>query len=95
MIYGHEKVRPSIHMPRWASRITLEIVSVRVERLEDISEEDAEAEGIVFDPPVAVDKMGLCSLYRIAYRALWETINGPGSWDANPWVWVVEFRSVT
>lgn len=77
-------VVPSIHMPRWASRILLEIVSVRVERLQDIGEEDALAEGMfgcTFGP---VD----------GYRHLWETLNGPGSWSANPWVWVVEFRRV-
>jgi hypothetical protein len=78
--------KPSIHMPRWASRITLEIVSVRVERLQDISEGDAIAEGVGGDvtvtPCFSVDR----------YRELWESINGPGSWEANPWVWVVEFK---
>jgi hypothetical protein len=79
--------RPSIHMPRAASRITLEITAVRVERLQDISEADAFAEGIPGN-----------LLHRAqgwaprAYRLLWEQINGAGSWDANPWVWVVEFR---
>lgn len=80
--------RPSIHMPRWASRITLEVTNVRVERLQDISEADAEAEGA--DPiktkvPTARD----------AYRYLWDDINGAGGWDANPWVWVVSFRRIT
>ncbi|MHB0973915.1 MAG: ASCH domain-containing protein [Thiobacillus sp.] len=84
---------PSIHMPRVASRITLEIVSVRVERLQDISESDALAEGVSPD-------MGLCwqsgdDTPRGMYGELWESINGPGSWDANPWVWVVEFKRVT
>ena len=74
--------RPSIHMPRWASRITLEITSVLVERLKDISEADAMAEGVYTDPA--------CPAYD-AYAKLWESINGPGSWDANPWVWVLEF----
>jgi hypothetical protein len=69
--------RPSIFMPRWASRITLEITGVRVERLQQISDADALAEG--------------CSLASV-YARLWESIHGPGSWDANPWVWVVEFR---
>lgn len=74
----------SIHMPRWASRITLEVVSVRVERLQEISEADAKAEGVtVYDG-------GVC--YRDGYAALWDQINGPGSWSANPWVWVVEFK---
>lgn len=75
--------RPSIHMPRWASRITLEITGVRVERLQDISEADAQAEGAYTDPA--------CPAYD-TYRDVWEQINGPGSWAANPWVWVVEFR---
>lgn len=77
--------RPSIHMPRWASRITLEITDVRVERLQEISASDALAEGVTHstlnDP-------------RVEYRWLWESIYGTGSWDANPWVWVVEFRRV-
>lgn len=82
--------KPSIHMPRWASRILLEIVSVRVERLQDISEADALAEGVSPD-------MGLCwqsgdDTPRGMFGELWESINGPGSWDANPWVWVVEFK---
>lgn len=81
--------RPSIHMPRWASRILLEIVAVRVERLQDISETDAEAEGIQEIVDAGVDHDGTP---RGAYRALWEQINGAGSWAANPWVWVVEFK---
>jgi hypothetical protein len=106
------KWRPSIFMPRWASRITLEIVSVRVERLQDITEEDAKAEGCTparwFVPAgkpegesrnlAAVGSVwnetweALC--YRNAYATLWEKINGAGSWDANPWVWVIEFKKV-
>ena len=79
---------PSIHMPRWASRITLEIVSVRVERLNAISVSDAIAEGYdgsVDDPIDPSVKW---------YAQLWESINGSGSWAANPWVWVVEFKRV-
>jgi hypothetical protein len=80
------KWKPSIHMPRWASRITLEITAVRVERLGDISRGDAMAEG--------------CPHSNLAYgqnpcdwfHELWESINGPESWAANPWVWVIEFR---
>jgi hypothetical protein len=87
--------RPSIFMPRWASRIELEIIGVRVERLQDISEEDAWAEGVQ-------DLMGketpwkghLAPVSVHAYAALWEQINGAGCWAANPWVWVVEFRRV-
>lgn len=76
--------RPSIFMPRWASRITLEIVAVRVERLQDISNEDCFAEGL----PADSEKGN-----RTWYGDLWETINGKGSWDLNPWVWVVEFKT--
>jgi hypothetical protein len=78
--------RPSIHMPRWASRIQLEIVSVRVERLQDISYEDARAEG--------VSPLVWAGILINGYKALWEGINGAGSWDANPYVWVVEFKTV-
>lgn len=84
------KPKPSIHMPRWASRITLEIVSVRVERLQDISESDALAEGGDYRklPSNGLDP----AKARTWYRGMWETINGPGSWSANPWVWVIEFK---
>ncbi|MFN9031564.1 MAG: hypothetical protein ACK5XM_15445 [Betaproteobacteria bacterium] len=83
--------RPSMFMPRWASRITLEITGVRVERLQDISEADAKAEGCSKPTPVCEDDD--CS-YRADYERLWESINGPGSWAANPWVWVLEFKQV-
>ena len=85
--------KPSIHMPRTASRITLPIVSVRVERLQSISEEDAKAEGAAmdYDGPYSFSQ---AFNYRGGYRTLWESINGPGSWDANPWVWVIEFKRV-
>ena len=92
--------RPSIHMPRWASRITLEITGVRVERLQDISEADAIAEGIERDVQPG-DPAPLWRNYSTgnttispvySYETLWQSINGPGSWDASPWVWVVEFR---
>jgi hypothetical protein len=77
--------RPSIHMPRWASRITLRVTKVRVERLQEISEADALAEGVLLE---------FYDDSRDAYADLWEHINGPGSWDANPWVWVVGFEYV-
>lgn len=81
--------KPSIHMPRWSSRITLEIISVRVERLHDITRGDCMAEGCPF-PNLAkkTDPKGW-------YSALWTSINGADSWDANPWVWVIEFKKVT
>lgn len=87
---------PSIHMPRWASRITLEVTGVRVERLQDISEADARAEGVTIEEQHTT---GYCAGEYLppsirAYRDLWESINGAGSWDANPWVWVIEFRRI-
>lgn len=81
------KLRPGIHMPRWASRITLEIVAVRVERLNDISEADAKAEGAGI--PLVGHDDDFC---RGVFRGIWESINGADSWGANPWVWVIEFK---
>ena len=91
--------RPSIHMPRWASRITLEITGVRVERLQEIHSADALAEGIqnLSDEwRVSYGILGEISAQHPvrAYQLLWETINGPGSWDLNPWVWIVEFKRI-
>lgn len=94
------KLRPGMFMPRWASRITLEVTGVRVERLQGISEADARAEGATPIPDpcdhvrLACADIG-CSgpqPYRSGFRSLWESINGPGSLDANPLVWVVEFK---
>jgi hypothetical protein len=73
-------------MPRWASRITLEIEAVRVERLQDISDHDAICEGIPDYPDFSLDSP------VHDYSALWESINGRGSWDRNPWVWVIQFK---
>jgi hypothetical protein len=81
----------SIHMPRWASRITLEITGVRVDRLQDISEADAAAEGIRFDSDLMGPWEGHATA-REAFRSLWGSINGQESWVTNPWVWVVEFK---
>ena len=91
--------KPSIHMPRWASRILLEIVSVRVERLQDISEADSLAEGVLPEPcdhsRRSCEEIGCYGdTAKAAYRGLWEQINGPSSWEANPWVWVVGFRRI-
>jgi len=88
-----ERWRPSIHMPRWASRILLEITSVRVERLHDIGSKEIEAEGVVTSV-VDIMQHG-CRARVLDWQRLWEGINGAGSWDANPWVWVVEFKRVT
>ena len=84
-------------MPRWASRITLEITGVRVERLHAISEADAIAEGIDADASSAtLSSIGTRDIAGpvAEYSILWEQINGPGSWDLNPWVWVIEFKRV-
>lgn len=129
------KWRPSIHMPRWASRITLEITDVRVQRLQYISEEDAKAEGVdwseekpmeywegydktfadrygnashrmierdgVEPPPKWMDEprihkgsRGLNFPAKTAFKWLWNQITGEGSWDANPWVWVITFKRI-
>jgi hypothetical protein len=82
--------KPSIHMPRWASRITLEVESVRVERLNDCSMDDALAEGVSDRDP----ETGAWQNPKEEYADLWESINGPGSWDANPLVWVVTFKRI-
>ncbi|HBP0696565.1 TPA: hypothetical protein L5Q50_000351 [Pseudomonas aeruginosa] len=94
------RVRPSIHMPRWASRILLEITAVRVERLQDISEEQAQAEGVKGEQcdharQACADIGCWGDTAKGAFGFLWESLNGEGSWAANPWVWVVEFKRVT
>ncbi len=89
------RARPSIHMPRWASRMTLTVTDVRVQRLQDISEADAVAEGVIHDSfggwrghegtigyPTAI----------WAYHHLWNSLHGPGAWDANPWVVALTFN---
>ena len=85
--------RPSIHMARWASRITLEVTNVRVERLQDISEDDAITEGV--KPSICgQDEHGHLYRHRTGFVRLWNDLNakrGHG-WDTNPWVWVIEFR---
>lgn len=110
---GPTQWRPSIHMPRWASRLTLEVVSVRVERVQDISEADAIAEGVERangttgrDDPAGAHWKNYSSSRRggvdwpvfhnarTSFLSLWDSINGAGSWAANPWVWVIEFRRV-
>jgi len=96
------KHRVSIHMPRWASRLTLEITGVRVERLQDTSEADAIAEGIQRADDFHENEMWKgyqepgtrWFIPQQAYRDLWKSINGASSWDANPWVWVVEFKRI-
>ena len=94
--------RPSIHMPRWASRLTLTVTEVRVQRLQEISEADAVAEGIeqarsgrFYDPTVsrgtAAHLGGMFYGPKPAYEVLWNSLHGPDAWDANPWVVAVGF----
>ena len=84
---------PPIHMPRWASRITLEIADVRVERLQDISGMDAKREGV--SVPAYIPKDGADLDYaRRGFRRLWEEIHGGGAWEKTPWVWVLEFKKL-
>ncbi|TJZ75609.1 hypothetical protein [Chitiniphilus eburneus] len=89
---GPGKYRPGMFMPRAASRILLEITAMRVERLQDISPADCIAEGYQSPPGTRYAQEELATLDW--YRELWESINGAGSWQANPWVWVVEFTRV-
>jgi hypothetical protein len=100
---GGWKWTPSIFMPRWASRLTLEVLSVKVQKLQDISEEDAMAEGV---EPARRPLGGWRNYasggapnppFRTAlesFASLWESINGPGSWALNPWVWCILFRKL-
>jgi len=103
--YEGLKWTPSIHMPRWASRITLEITNVRVERVQDISEEDAIAEGSFLrrcscpqmnrPPRDNIDMMFKqtgCHIHGEEFQHLWNSIYN--NWDDNPWVWVAEFKVV-
>lgn len=98
--------KPSIHMPRAACRILLEVTDVRVERLQDISEDDARAEGVESFRPVPGDgepadhyknyQTGKFSIFnpKASFQSLWQSINGPESWEVNPWVWVVGFKRI-
>ncbi len=102
---GHDyRWKSSRFMPRWASRITLEVTGVRAERLQEICAEDAISEGIERVPQLGILRASGWKDYSAAspgfmlpeqsYRSLWESINGAGSWDANPFVWVVEFKRI-
>ncbi len=90
--------KPSIFMPRAASRILLEVTDVRVERLQDITEEDARAEGVEPDVDAGYWKgyifPGVYDSAKKSFASLWQSINGLGSWDQNPWVWVVSFKRI-
>lgn len=90
------KWTPSIHMPRWACRLVLPLVSVRVERVQDINEEDAKAEGLRRTENGWTDGANGYDVTsaRAAFQELWASIYGQASWDANPWVWVAEWKEI-
>jgi hypothetical protein len=102
--YPYGKLRPSIFLPRWASRITLEITGVRVERLNNISEVDAKSEGIKVLPLQSYDDSSAWyqsapgvhqdRTARGSFIQLWESLHGADSWDANSWLWVISFRRI-
>tara|TARA_R110002051_G_C8639651_1_gene485987 strand:- start:31 stop:579 length:549 start_codon:yes stop_codon:yes gene_type:complete len=98
----HLRLRPSIHMPRWASRLTLTVTDVRVQRLQDISEADAIAEGIERSTEhpncwkrgkLTGDQnfVTVTGFPKLAFRSIWESINGADAWDANPWIYAISF----
>lgn len=93
-----ERWYPSIHMPRAAARIFLKITDISVERLQDITEEDAQAEGVEksfayeYGTP---DGLGSASTWRAGFKRLWGNINGEGSWEQNPWIWKISFEQTT
>lgn len=89
------KWKPSIHMPKSAARIWQEVIEVRVERLQDITEDGAIAEGIFLEAEEINGGILYLETARQAYKKLWESINGPGSWDANPWVWVIRTKIIS
>lgn len=92
------RVRPSIFMPRWASRLTLIVTDVRVQRLQEISEEDAIADGCSCDSDgwrdYQMPATQCCATARDSYRTLWNSLYGPEAWDANPWVSAISFRTI-
>ena len=101
--YPKIKWKPSIHMPRWACRTVLEITAIRVEQVQAISQADAIAEGIEYHDGHGIGHSGYRHTHSHgyvyanaveAYKVLWESINGTGSWAVNPWVWVITFKRV-
>lgn len=87
--WAESRTIPSILMPRWASRITLEITEVRVQRLQEITEQDAWAEGVWPRPKPKSITSGITR-----FHSLWILINGKDSWEANPWVWAISFKRI-
>jgi hypothetical protein len=89
-----EKWKPSIHMPRSACRLILEITNIRIERLNDITSEDAKAEGFDYSTHPSAIQMGYAIGAKTNFRVTWEQIYGHNEWNKNPWVWVVEFKVI-
>ena len=89
-----EKWKPSIHMPRKAARLFLEITNIRIERLNDITSEDAKAEGFDYSTHPSAIQMGYAIGAKTNFRVTWEQIYGQNEWNKNPWVWVVEFKVI-
>ena len=89
-----EKWKPSIHMPRKAARLFLEITNIRIERLNDITSEDAKAEGFDYSTHPSAIEMGYAIGAKTNFRVTWEQIYGQNEWNKNPWVWVVEFKVI-
>jgi len=92
--------QPGMFMPRWASRITLGITGVRVERLQEITPANCKAEGIFIthpEKPTIDEALHHMRLYRDAFTELWDSLNAKRGypWDSNPWVWVIEFKRIT
>lgn len=99
--WSQKKTIPSIHMPRWASRISLEVTGVRMERVQEIREEDAFAESLRLPPIESTVSHGgremidVDGWWKGKFKKLWDSINGKKHpWDSNPWVWVIEFRRI-
>lgn len=89
-----EKWKPSIHMPRKAARLFLEIINIRIERLNDITLEDAKAEGFDYSTHPSAIEMGYSIGAKTNFRITWEQVYGQNEWNKNPWVWVVEFKVI-
>lgn len=93
---GSPRWRPSIHMPRWACRLKLEVISIRAERLQEITEDDAASEGAEPIPTYGVypsRHAARVMSYREGFRVLWDSLNSERApWDSNPWVFRIEFK---
>jgi hypothetical protein len=89
-----ERWTPSIHMPRWASRLTLTVTGVRLQRLQEISEVDAVAEGIQRSLLTGRFVPGNCDYPEWAFHELWNQVYGAGAWEVNPWVWCATFKRI-